>query len=95
MLLSKKRRKEDVWCVRKADISIEFKVTKLCKKKNIHYVNRKEHNIFTRMVHTRLNATLHFMGKHNTDLCNICHEMEIVEHPLIRCTKYEKEEVNL
>lgn len=47
------------------------------------------------MVHTRLNATLHFMGKHNTDLCNICHEMEIVEHPLIRCTKYEKEEVNL
>lgn len=45
------------------------------------------------MVHTRLNATLHFMGKHNTDLCNIC--LEIVEHPLIRCTKYEKEEVNL
>ncbi len=50
----------------------------------------KEENIISRLRqgHTRLNKTLHLIGKHPTGLCECGQEEESVEHVLCHCQKY-------
>lgn len=53
----------------------------------------KEENVISRLRlgHTRLNSTLHLMGKHPTALCECGQGIETVEHVLIHCQKYATE----
>ncbi|XP_061909335.1 uncharacterized protein LOC133653724 isoform X1 [Entelurus aequoreus] len=55
--------------------------------------NRKEEDIITRMRlgHTYLNSSLKLMGKHATELCDSCQQIENVRHVLIHCRKYNRE----
>jgi len=47
-------------------------------------VNRDDRVILTRlrMGHTQLNSTLHIIGTHGTELCEICQVKEAAEHVL-------------
>jgi len=46
-----------------------------------------------RMGHTKLNSTLHIIGKHGTGLCKICQVKETVV--LLFCSRYELERKDL
>ena len=51
--------------------------------------NRKEEVMWSRlrMGHTKLNASLHLIGRHVSGLCGFCQESETVEHVLVRCRR--------
>lgn len=55
--------------------------------------SRREEAVLTRLRigHTGLNKTLHMIGKHPTGNCELCGEVESVEHVLIWCPAYEEE----
>ena len=40
-----------------------------------------------RIGHTKLNASLHLIGRHVNGLCRFCQESETVEHVLVRCRR--------
>ncbi len=55
-------------------------------------LRREDQVILTRlrMSHTKLNSTLHIIGKHSTGLCEICQVKETVDHVLILCPRYQQ-----
>ncbi len=61
--------------------------------KMILNLSREDQVILTRlrMGHTKLNSTLHIIGKHSTGLCEICQVKETVDHVLLHCPRYEQE----
>ena len=38
-------------------------------------------------MHSKLNASLHLIGRHVNGLCRFCQEMETVEHVLLHCRR--------
>jgi len=59
--------------------------------------SRREQEMFSRirLGHTRLNSSLHTIGKHPTGNCEICNQSETVEHALFECTKYSNQRLAL
>ena len=51
--------------------------------------NRKEEVMWSRLRigHTKLNASLHLIGRHVNGLCRFCQETETVEHVLLSCQR--------
>lgn len=44
-----------------------------------------------RIGHSKLNSTLHIMGKYPIGFCEHCQTPETVEHVIVNCRKYERE----
>lgn len=59
--------------------------------------SRYEENMITRLRlgHTRLNSTLHLIGKNPTGLCEACEVSETVEHVVMHCRRYKVERKEL
>ncbi|XP_015260458.1 PREDICTED: uncharacterized protein LOC107104854 [Cyprinodon variegatus] len=59
--------------------------------------SRREQGMFSRirLGHTRLNASLHVIGKHPTGKCDMCSQPETIEHVLFEYIKYASQRIDL